>query len=249
MSVRDKALAAHREAEARRTVVVDELQAKRELTEREAEERVLALVRESALAEWFAGAEWEVYATAEDGHWTGMRGYRAGGRFTVTPLVGVVCSGRPGGTDPEWAGVPCFGIGPLEPNASEVPDGSPRDRARVFYVHTRHDEGYTSWEGAEVRSLEELGARIAKHEARERERLKQRELASCGCARHGTDPSRPGLRCMHAGLHAVRLAAAETATCEMDIERAVREWQRRLNAVSLADVDVTGKSLPTDHVR
>ena len=164
MNVREQALAAHAEAIHSERAAVAEHTRQDRIKRAEQEQHLLALVRESALAEWFPTAKWEVYAVPADEAFNGMRGFRTRGGFKVTQLEGIVCTDRPGGTDPEWAGVPCFGIGPLEPNLDAVGDDGAPDRARVFYCHTRYDEGYTSWEGGEVRSLEELGERIAQWE-------------------------------------------------------------------------------------
>lgn len=226
MSIRDEALAAHYEAQERRDSTMEQVRLDERRQRADEEQRVLGLVRESPLAEWFPTAEWEVYATTSDKTWHGMRGYRAGGRFTVTPLMGVVCADRPTGTDPEWAGVPCFGLGPLEPNASEVPDGGAPDRARVFFVHTRYDEGYTSWEGAEVRSLEELGERIAKHEVATRTRLQEEAQTACRCFKAGQSPvTTKGLRCAHSAEHAARLRAADASNSRAQFAEHMRVWR------------------------
>lgn len=218
MSVRERALAAYEAAEAREAARLESEAQSQKRRERELADRALELVQLSVLAEWFPGTDWEVYLTREDDS--------VGRSWTGDPhaqLLAVVCADRPGGTDPEWAGVPCFGIGESEPDHEDGP------QALVFYVHSRNDEGYTSWEGPRVRSLEQLGELIAAHEVAERKRLQARALEQCACARHrgGSLRVESGeLRCMHVAEHRALLAAADAANCAMDVENAVRQWRR-----------------------
>jgi hypothetical protein len=112
---------------------------------------VLKLVEQSLLASWFPGADWEVYETqSEHGSWFGPSG-----------IIGVVCTGRPAGTDPGYAGVPCFGIAPPADSARDTMIG-------VFVVHEEFSEGYSYWQGPRVTSLAGLGRVLQAREQRAR---------------------------------------------------------------------------------
>jgi hypothetical protein len=210
VDVREAALAAAAEedAENQRAAAAEEA-AKRELLDA-ARVRAMELVRASDLVRWFPGAEWEVYETAEEHY----------GWFGPCGMVAVVCSGRPEGTDPEWAGVPCFAVAPPSESAPVLRD---RSRVRVFYVHSGQvDPGYTSWGGPQVYSLPELGRMIATHEEREREGRLEKAQEACRCFGRGCDPRAASLRCASAREHAAMLSAAASARCGMEYEQAVR---------------------------
>ena len=117
------------------------------------------LLERSPLPQWFPGADWEVYEVAEEhGSWFGARGMGA-----------VVCSGRPEGTDPDYAGTPVFAL--AEGRDSE-PVTADRGKVMVFLVQsvagTGDAVGYSHWAGPQVRSLADIGEALARREANTR---------------------------------------------------------------------------------
>lgn len=235
-SIREQALAAHWAAE-EAAASAAEVEAGDERRERrDMEARVLQLVAESPLAEWFPNAEWEAYALTLDKSWVGMRGY--GPRGESVALVGIVCTDRPSGTNPEWAGTPCFGI------SQPLPDDEP-GKPRVFYCFTRNDEGYESWHGSEVRTLAELGRRIATHEDATRKRIQQREQARCRCFTNGQSPATISVRCASSGDHARRLRAADSSSSEAAFADNLRREEQRVRPTERGELDHCGLRTPS----
>lgn len=180
---------------------------------------VLAMAEKTMLVTWFPGAVWEVYAV--DRSW--------GSYFGPHGIIGVVCTGRPGGTDPMYAGTPCFGIAPPDPVS---PIMTHRRHPSLYFVTEQHGDGYSHWSGPEVTSLARLGLAIEATDAYRRGKLIQAATEACRCLRT-TDPCAAGLRCGHASEHCARLRAVKRARCEMDVAQAMREWQLSRTATIL----------------
>lgn len=142
MSIRDQAVAAHEARMAEEDAGRAEAEAEARRRVEAAWEQAHKLLAQSPLAQWFPGEEWEVYDTTADHYgWLGLG-------------EAVVCSGRPGGTDPDYANVPCFMLG--------APDAT--GQVPVWLVMQHSSEGYRYWEGPRVFSAADVGRVLKQRE-------------------------------------------------------------------------------------
>lgn len=239
--VREKALAAAEEEDRLKQATQESAVAARQRAQADAAAEVLRLVASSDLVRWFPGAEWEVYEVAV-GHY---------GSFGEFGMVGVVCTGRPSGSDPCYAGVPVFGVG-------EEDRGSGREGPRLWLVDSRYekDGAHSYWAGPPVKSLPQLGRAIKALDDVRRQKLLEDAASACRCFQRGTSPCTRGLRCAQSGEHCARVNAAAVARCQMDVDAAMRRWRgtRRGQSASMMEaiapgadelpVELTPKSCP-----